>query len=790
MKVLLSWINDYVDISKVELKQITKGLTDSGFEVEEIIDKSAGLENIVVAQITSIERHPNADKLVICQADYGFDKTQVVTHADNMKVGDKVPLALEGAHLPNGVEIKNGSLRGVASNGMFCAGEELGIDNSIYEGAEVDGLLILNPNEEIGMPIAKVLGLDEVILDINVLPNRSDCNSIYGIAKEIGAILGLPIKPLDLSYNTSSHKKVNVNVEDFDMCPRYEAVVVENIKNQPSPKYMQKRLSLLGHTPHNLFVDITNYILLEVGQPMHVFDLERIKGNTINVRRAKQGETLLTLDEKEHKLTPNNLVIADTEKPLVIAGIMGGIHSGTTLETTNVMLESANFNYVNIRHSSYELSLSSDSSIRYAKGVFIENTDIGLKRALNIISSLNVGNISDVIVDVRNSLPVKRTVISEIQKINERLGLEIQKETMLDILNRLGIETVEKNGSLISMIPPDRTDIERDCDICEEVGRIYGLDKVSIDETAPTKFSSVGEITNKQKNINRIKIACASNGFYETLTWQFGSPKTIEKAGLKVEEHIKVLNPIGLDYSVIRRSLMPGMLNTISFNLKQGNKELRLFELARVFLAKQLPITELPDEHENLCLSLTGSYNFYDLKNKLNLIMAEIGIELEYRQATNAMFHPGISADIYLYNKKIGEIGEIHPTIRNNFEINQKVYMAEISLASFQDRLNDKHICKPIDKLPSIERDLAIIVDKDVSASKIISTTLNADKVKISKCKVFDVYESDALGNDKKSVAIRFSIRQTDKTLTDNEILEVMQNVLNAQIKENNAKLR
>lgn len=790
MKVLLSWINDYVDISDIELKTLVKGLTDAGFEVEEVFDKSAGLDHVVVAKITEIARHPNADKLVVCQCDYGFNKTQIVTHATNMKVGDNVALALDGANLPCGVSIKNGELRGVVSNGMFCGGDELGINDSIYPGASVDGLLILAPDCVPGTPIANVLGLNEVVLDVNVLPNRADCNSIYAIAKEIGAIFDRPVKPLDLTYTAVGNKKVDIEVEATDLCPRYESVVVENVKNGDSPAWMQKRLTLLDHTPHSLFVDITNYVLLEVGQPMHAFDLSKIKGNKIIVRRAKMGEKLLTLDEKEHELTSENLVIANQVEPMVIAGIMGGMESGTYETTSSVMLESANFHFANIRRSAHALGMLSDSSIRYSKGVNVENTEIGLKRALNIITKLNAGEISKEIVDVHTTLPAQRMVESSVTRINERLGLEIPVEEMVRILNRLDIKTSATGDKLISIIPQERTDIERECDICEEVGRIYGLDKVSIDSNTATDFHTVGELTVEQKNINKLKVNSALSGFDETLTWQFGSPKTIQNAGLKLENHIVIANPIGQDYSVVRTSLMPGMLNTISFNLKQGNKDLKLFELARVFIPKQLPLTELPDEHNNLVLSLTGNYDFYNLKNRLNKIMASIGVTLEYRQAQNHMFHPGICADIYLYNRKIGEIGEVHPTILKNFDINQKVYMAEINLSNVICRLNDRHTGNAPDKLPNISRDLAIVVDRDTPAGEIIKTALKADKQNIIGAKVFDVYIADSLGENKKSVAFSLTIRQGEKPLTETDITEIVDRVLQAEISTFKAVLR
>lgn len=790
MKVLLSWINDYVDVSAMDAKTIAKGLTDAGFEVEEIIDKAAGLNNVVVSRITEIKPHPNADKLVICQADYGFGKTQIVTHATNMKEGDNVPLALDGAHLPNGAEIKNGSLRGIPSNGMFCAGEELGITDDIYPGAEVDGLLILDKTLIPGTPIAKVLKMDEVVLDVNVLPNRADCNSIYGIAREISVIFNLPLKPLNLTYTAKSTRKVAVDVQDFSLCPRYEACVVENVKNGESPDYIKRRLTLLDHTPHSLFVDITNYVLLEVGQPMHAFDLSKVEGEKIVVRRANNGEKLVALDNKEYTLGENNLVIANAHNPMVIAGIMGGVESGTYPTTHDVLLESANFNFVNIRHSSYQLGLSSDSSIRYSKGVFVENTEIGLKRALNIIDSIGAGSISSVVVDCKKELPPQRTVASKVDSICDRLGLKIDGSVMVDILNRLNIKSTLKNGVITSIIPPERTDIERECDICEEVGRIYGLDKISTDSAEDTDFSTVGELTVEQKNINRLKLAASLNGYYEVLNWQFGSPKLIASAGLNVDEHIKILNPIGQDYSIVRRSLLPAVLQTVAQNINMGNKQLKLFELARVFIPKQLPITELPNEHNNLCLATTQAGDFYKLKADLNNIMSSIGIPLTYKQGENDMLHPGICANIYLYNRKIGVIGEVHPKILKNFDIAQKVYVAEIDLSNAITRLNDRHNGAAPEKLPHITRDLAIVLDQDVPANRIVEVALKADKQNIAACKVFDVYVSDTLGEHKKSVALTLSIRQGDKPLAETEISPIVEKVLTAEIKEFNAKLR
>ena len=401
MKVLLSWINDFVDVSSLKVEDIVRKLNQIGFEVEEVIDTAKGLNNVIVSKIIGIEKHPNADKLVVCKVDIGDGKTtQIVTGATNMKVGDRVPLALDGAILPCGKEIKNGVLRGVESLGMFCGGEELGFDNSIYEGAEVYGLLILNKDEKVGEPLADALSMREIILDINVLPNRPDCNSVIGIAREIASAFSLKFKAPELDYKAKKLKnKVSVTVEDSMLCPRYMGAYVYNVKNGKSPELIQKRLKLLGHNPHSLFVDITNYVLIEMGQPMHAFDADKI-GNKIIVRRAKTGESLLALDGNNYELSEENLVIANTEKPLVIGGIIGGEESGTYETTKNVFLESAIFDYANIRHSKNELGVLTDSCLRYSKGVYENSAKYGLFRALHLISKLGVGDIAEEIVDV------------------------------------------------------------------------------------------------------------------------------------------------------------------------------------------------------------------------------------------------------------------------------------------------------------------------------------------------------------------------------------------------------
>lgn len=791
MKVLLSWINDFVDISGIEQKEISKLLTDSGFEVEEIIDKSKGLKKVIAVKILDIKKHPNADKLVVCQTDIGNgNRLQIVTGATNMKVGDNVPLALDGANLPCGIEIRNSVIRGETSNGMFCGGDELGIDNSIYEGAETYGLLILKSDVIPGTPMAKVLGLEEVILDVNVLPNRPDCNSILGIAREISALTKRPLKEIDISYKSKKvNTKIDISVQDFELCERYIGTVVENIKNGESPKWMQRRLKLLGHTPHNLFVDITNYILIELGQPMHAFDISKISDQKLVIRRAKNGEEIKALDGKDYKLTEANLVISDSKKPLVIAGIMGGEESGTYPETKNVLLESAVFNYASVRRTSHALGLSSDSAIRFSKGVSFDSAELGIKRALNLIDKLGVGTISDISVDIYNKKPEEKIVKSQVKNINERLALDVPTNEMVDILNSLGIKTTENQGTLTSIIPAYRTDIERECDICEEVGRIYGLNNIKLQNTT-TNFQAIGEKLLSQKNIDAIKVATAAEGFNEMISYQFISPKLIENLNLNLDNYIKLTNPIGLEYSIMRQSLIPAALNAISFNQKQGNKNLYLFELARVFLPKQLPLTELPNETNFLCLSICSeNEDFYTLKDSLNKIMQVMNVTLEYRPSQNEFLHPGITADVYLYNRKIGVIGKVHPVVLERFEISKDVYLAEIDLANILTRVADNRTVIAPPKFPNVERDIALIVKKEVTASSLLSV-IKKVKNEVENAYIFDIYEGAQVTEGYKSVAIKLQIKQPEKTLNEEEISKIVSKVIYLEEKENGAKLR
>lgn len=792
MKVLLSWINDFVKIDDIDLNELVSTMTVSGFEIEETINLSKSLQNVVSSKILKITKHPNADSLSICDVVIaGGEHKQIITRATNMKEGDIVCLALDGAHLPNGMEIKETLMRGEKSEGMFCGYEEIGIDNSVYENCENDGLFILKPNEPVGEDMAKILKMNETILDVSVLPNRPDCNSIIGIARELAAMFGREFKMPNLTFKTQKiDKEIKVSVLDTQNCKRYMGACVANVKNGKSPSFIQRRLKLLGHNPHSMFVDLTNYVLIEMGQPLHTFDYSKIAGGELIIRDANEGESLVALDGKEYKLSRNNLVIADAQKPLVIAGIMGGEESGTYETTKDIFIESAVFHYANIRRSSNSLGLASDSSNRYSKGVAFSSAEFGLRRILALIDELGVGEISENIVDKFERKPDVRKIESSVQRLNKRASLNLSAEEMVDILNSLQIETVALGDKLISTVPSFREDLEQECDICEEIARIYGIDNVIMPDIIPT-FTSVGRLTHEQVNINLLKETAVGEGFIEMVNYRYTSPSNVEKLGQNPDECIKILNPVGQDYSLIRRNLIVNGLGVLAQNQKLKNENVRMFELSTVFIPRSLPLVDLPFEQKHLFLMTNNADDdFYSLKASLNEIVSVLGAELEYKKNKNEFLHPGIMADVMLYNRTIGYIGKLHPTVAEAFKLKGDVYVAEIDLTGLLTRNADNKKGFAPSKLPSVSRDLAFVVDKSFPAGKIVSTIKKHFKQTVENPSIFDVYEGERVEEGKKSVAVKFFIKQNDKTLTDKELGDIMNSIIDKVIKENNAKLR
>lgn len=795
MKVPFSWLKDFVDLNGVTIEQLCEALVSVGFEVEEVNEIGKEISNVVVGQIVSMEKHPDADKLKVCMVDIGKETLQIVTAATNVNVGNKIPLALNGATLVGGTVIKNGKLRGVASNGMMCGGEELGVCEDQYPGASVDGVLILDDATEIGRDIKEIVGLNDYVLDVAVTFNRPDCNSIIGIAREAAVALGRKFSAPEIEFKStdklSTNKCVTVKVVDKNLCPAY-FMQAADVKIEPSPLWMRRRLHAAGLRGINNIVDITNYVLLEVGQPMHAFDYSEIKDKTIIVRRAKTGESIVPLNEKEYALDENILVIADKTRPVGLAGVMGGLNSGIKPDTTRVLFEAAEFNRENIRRTSRKLGLRSDSSARFEKGVDAYTAKFGLMRALHFLSAFNCGVIaSDTIECLARKISGKE-IIFDYGRVKNLLGIDIPKDVSSKILESLGIET-KFDGEIIKCTTPAfRRDLERDCDIIEEIIRVYGYDKIvstRLEKTEPT----YGGKTSLQVFGDKLKEIIVGLGYNQIVTYSFGGKqlfdKTVYDGNSDSEKCIKILNPLGEDLSLMRRSLIAQMCETISLNLSRKNDKNSLFEIAKIYLAESLPIIELPQEKEMLCMATTMG-DFFKLKSDIKLLLDEFNIALHFSRSKNKSLHPGISADIYADNDiYLGFIGEVHPTVCRNFEINTHTYIAQIDVQKVFELSQKLTKYKPIPKYPSVDRDLAIVVANDVPVNELIKSIKQTCKL-CESVELFDIYKGEQIAANEKSVALSLKFRSNDKTLSDEDVEPQIKRALRALGDHFNARLR
>ena len=796
MKVPVIWLNDYVDISDISVEELAEKLVGIGFEVEEIIYTGNGIENVVVGKILDIKKHADANKLQVCMVDVGKEITTIVTGADNISVGDLIPVALDGAKLPGGKTIKASFLRGVMSYGMMCSGSELGIDDSVIDGAEVNGILILPKDFTIGTDIKQALGLDEYILDIGVTANRSDCQSVYGIAREVGAVLGRKVKAPALKYKTvpTNLKIPSVYVEDSELCPRYTARLITDVNIEPSPKWMQDRLRLAGHHPINNIVDITNYVLTEIGQPLHAFDLRQID-EEIRVRKAFEGEKIIALDEKEYELNPSMLVIADKSKPLAIAGVMGGQHSGIATDTTSVLLEAAKFARGNIRGTSRALGLRSDSSARYEHGVDWNSIDAGRERALALISQLKAGKITDTASQCEVKAPEEKIIVTSAKQISDLLGIEIKPTTISKILKALGFDVEQKeNKKLVVTVPLYREDIDNFTDLTEEVIRYYGYDNITSTFLSSAK-PTVGGLSRRQKNINELKSLLCANGLYEIATYAFINEKQHDLLKLEsdspLRKAIPILNPLSAEYGVMRTQLAGSMLKTISGNTNLKNSNLAFFEIAKTFIARDLPLIELPEENETLCIGLAGDeHEFYELKDIVSQILASADIDFNLEYGKRQYLHPGISAEIFSKGENIGYFGKIHPNIAENFCVPENVYICEINLETFIDAVPVSKQYKPLPKYPAVNRDLAFVVEDKYSIGELIREIKSAGGALCSDVTLFDIYRGTQITEGYKSVAFSLKIQPEEKTLTDEEIQTLVNGIVENLKSKFDAQLR
>lgn len=759
----LSWLKEYVDID-VTPEELEKKLFDCGFEVEQIIPYGDKIDKVVTCKIKEITQHPNAERLRVCQVDAGkYGVLQIITNATNVSVGDIVPVAVDGATLATGDKIFNGKLRGEPSYGMFCGGEEIGIDDNFYDGASGDSVLIFNEkNLPLGEEVRDLLALKDYVFDISVLANRPDCQSVLGIAREIAATLKKPLKEPSYEYTVkkaTAADAVKVTVKDGELCPRYIAHFVDDVKIGKSPKWMTRRLKMCGINSISNIVDITNYVLLELGQPMHAFDENDLEKREIIVRRAENGEKIVTLDEKELTLNNDNLVICDGAKPVALAGIMGGLNSEIKDATKGVVFECAKFKRDNVRRSARMLGKSSDSSKRFEKGVDEYTTERAMKRALHLVEELGAGVPTDVHVDVSAGKEQEnKTVKTTFSKINGVLGIKVPKGTVIDILKRLNFGVETSGDEITTVAPPYREDVEGYPDLAEEVIRMYGYEHVVPTLLKDAKITA-GGYTKEQKDELKVKKTLIEQGYNEVMTYSFYSKKDVAALHLgENDEEGKVIvieNPISDNYEVMRRTLVPSLLGVVSRNVKKGNYAGRVFEIAKTYIPKSLPVSDFPEERKHLCLAVFGDgEDFFTVKGALKVIEDNFGVKFNLGvRAEKTYLHPGVSAKIILGGEEIGCFGQVTYETCAEFDLECKVFVLELDYDSLQAAFTVPFKFEPLPKFPEVKRDLALIADEEITCGEIEDVIRSACKQSVKNVELFDVYVGDQIGAGKKSMA-------------------------------------
>ena len=794
MNTSLSWIKAYVPDLDVTAQEYTDAMTLSGTKVEGYEKMDADLEKIVIGQILSIERHPDADKLIICQVNVGTETVQIVTGAPNVKEGDKVPVVLDGGRVagghdgkmtPGGIRIKKGKLRGIESCGMMCSIEELGSTREMYPEAPEYGIYIFPKDAVIGESAIKALGLDDVIFEYEVTSNRVDCYSVLGIAREAAATFGKKFVPPVVQATGNSedaHDYVKVTVKDTDLCPRYTARVVKNIKIAPSPKWMQRRLASNGIRPINNIVDITNYVMEEYGQPMHAYDYDTIAGHEIVVRRAEKGEKFVTLDGQERTMDDSVLMICDGEKAVGIAGIMGGENSMITDDVKTMMFEAACFDGTNIRLSSKKVGLRTDASGKFEKGLDPNNAEAAINRACQLIEELGAGEVVGGIVDVYTAKKEPVRVPFEPEKINALLGTELSDEQMLKYFE--AVELAYDAGTNEIVAPTFRHDIFRTADLAEEVARFYGYD--NIPTTLPRGEATTGKLPFKLRIEEVARDIAEYCGFSQGMTYSFESPKVFEKLLLEEDSPyrnaIKISNPLGEDFSIMRTVPLNGMLTSLAFNYNHRNKNVRLYELGNVYLPKQLPLTELPEERMQFTLGMYGEGDFFVMKGVVEEFFEKAGLHKTASydpQAGKPFLHPGRQANIIYDGEVLGYLGEIHPAVADKYGIGEKAYVAVLDIPRVVEYASFDRKFEGIAKFPAVTRDISMMVSKDILAGQIEAMILQRGGKHLESLNLFDIYEGEQVKKGYKSMAYSLVFRAKDKTMTEDEITSAMKKVYN-----------
>lgn len=786
MNLSMRWLNDYVK-ADMPIKDYCHALTMSGSKVEGYEVEGADISNVVVGKILSKGPHENADALFVCQVDAGKESpVQIVTNAKNVKEGDLVPVALDGAVLPEG-KIKKGKLRGVESFGMFCGLDTLGLTAHDFPYADPDGVLVIQEDCQIGEDIHSALGLDDTSVEFEITSNRPDCLSVTGLARETAATYNLPLNipvPSFKGIDGNIDEMLKVDVHNTEKCMRYCAGIVKNVKIEPSPRWMRERLRASGVRPINNFVDITNYVMLEYGQPMHAFDLRYVEGAHINVRNAAKGEKIVTLDGVERELTEEMLVIADDKKPVAVAGVMGGEYSGIMEDTTTVVFESAYFEPVQVRRTSKKLGLRTDASIRYEKGVDRLISMTCLERAFQLVEELGAGEVVRTVIDKDYTDKTPAAVEFNAEWINNFLGTDIAEADMIEYLTRLDFKV--ENGTVYA--PSFRIDIECKADIAEEVARIYGYDKIP-----STEFRGVAEaeLTPEQKFAKNLENNMVALGCYGIATFSFISPKHFDRLTLpaesKLRDAIKITNPLGEDTSIMRTTIIPSMLEILSTNYNNRNESAKLYEIGKEYIPTESG--KLPNEPDRLAIGVYGgNVDFYDIKGIADTMLGKMGIrDVEYIRACDSdafdeacAMHPGRSAVVMKNDTVLGILGEVHPAVQKNYGIGTKTYVAKFNIPEMMKCAVTEVSYQPLPKFPAAARDLSVICDDEIPVAELEKAIKGAVGKILEKVTLFDVYKGEQIEKGKKSVSYSITMRSHDGTLTDEQADSAMKKVLKA----------
>ncbi len=796
------WLNEYVSLptSEVGDHDFAEAMTISGSKVEVTTRPGDEIKNVVVGKVLEIVRHENSDHMWICQIDVGEEApVQIVTGAQNVKAGDFVPVAKHNSYLPGGVHITKGKLRGVASNGMLCSVKELNVTVHDFPYAIEDGIFILNDDPELagtltpGQSILPITGGDDSLVEFEITPNRPDCLCMVGLAREAAVTFNKPLTLHTPVVKATAEGNINdvasVTIDDPELCPRYTARLVKNVKIAPSPLWMRERLRAAGMRSINNIVDITNYVMLELGQPMHAFDFSCVDGGHIIVRRAKEGETLTTIEGTTRDLTPNMLVIADENKPVAVAGIKGGANSEIVGDTAMVLFESANFHGPTTRRTATALGMRTDASARFEKGLDVEGTLNAVQRACELVELLGVGEVVEGIIDVQPKAHEATKLTLEPQKINALLGTDIPKDEMIGYLLQLGFGV---DGDVIT-VPSWRTDVEHYSDIAEEVARFFGYNNI------PNQMSaagvSAGGYNEKQKFEMELGAACRACGYDEIITYSFISPNYYNKIRLPEDspkrDSYKILNPLGEDTSIMRTTTLPSMLEIISRNFNYRNKTAKLYEIGKIYLKRDDGF--LADEPRILSLGAYGAdMDFFNMKGVLETLFEQFHMEDVWFEAdtTNPSYHPGRCAKVFVGGKKLGVFGQIHPAVAANYGVDAEIYAAELSFEGLMEVKGGLPVYRPLPKFPASTRDIAVVCDASIPVAYLSRTITTAGGKALEACDLFDVYMGKGVPEGKKSVAFNLTLRAEDRSLTGEEVEAAVKKILTALETEQNAVLR